>query len=134
LQLLVHRNNDQLDAVARDLESLHEVVSRILCGIGAHPIDTGNGVLTVTASAGFVPLPFAELPESEFGWERAVQLADNALYLSKTRGRNQAFGVLGLTRPYAEIAQHFEEDFARALDAQWFTLMPVAGPVRGATA
>ncbi len=84
--------------------------------------------MNVTLSAGFVPLPFAHLDETEFGWERAVQLADAALYLSKMRGRNQVYGVIGLARPYAEIAAEFERDFALAREQHWVRLLHINGP------
>ncbi len=112
------------------VESVQEIIERVLYCIGQTPIDIGTQHITVTASAGFVPLPFAHLSEHVFDWERAVQLADSALYLSKTRGRNQAFGVMDLSRPYDEIARELTHDWSKAISENWVTLKAVAGPVK----
>ena len=61
-----------------------------------------------TVSGGFISVPFSDLPESRFDWEKAMQLADMALYLGKIHGRNRAYGVRGFA--------HFEETSMEAIE------------------
>ena len=112
-------------------DSLRDVVARVLHTLGSKPILFEDKRITVTASAGFVPLPFSQMPESEFGWERAVQLADLALYLGKGRGRNRAYGVLQVNGNYQEIAPQLEQNLAHAIRHHQVTAVEVLGP--GAT-
>jgi hypothetical protein len=50
----------------------------------------GDKEIQVTVTAGFISLPFSDVPESVFGWEKVLQIADMALYL----GRQMAVTVL----------------------------------------
>lgn len=108
--------------------ALAEVVGRVLHTIGATPVMHEDKAITVTASAGFVPLPFAGLPETTFGWERAVQLADLALYLGKGRGRNRAYGILDLHGDYQTLAPQLEQNLAHAIRHHQVTAVEVLGP------
>ncbi|MFN4290400.1 MAG: diguanylate cyclase domain-containing protein [Permianibacter sp.] len=109
-------------------DALRDVVARVLNTLGETPVQFEDKSIPVTASAGFVPLPFSGLPESEFGWERAVQLADLALYLGKGRGRNRAYGVLQVNGDYREIAPQLEHNLAHAIRHQLVTAVEVLGP------
>jgi len=67
----------------------------------------------VTASIGYSPLL---LPPDDIAlsWERALGLADKALYMAKGRGRNRAYGVVGLRRSGADALAAAEADLERA--------------------
>ena len=108
--------------------ALAEVVGRVLHTIGAEPVMHEDKAIPVTASAGFVPLPFAQLPETTFGWERAVQLADLALYLGKGRGRNRAYGILDLHGDYQTLAPQLEQNLAHAIRHHQVVATEVLGP------
>ncbi len=110
------------------IDALSGVVERVLNGLGATPIQHEGKPLPVTASAGFIPLPFSNLPETEFGWERAVQLADSALYLAKSRGRNRAYGVLAINGDSHELASALEQNLAHAMRHHQVNAVEVLGP------
>lgn len=62
------------------------LAERVLEAIGAAPYRVADKTLHVTASLGCVSHPVA----GDMPWEDAVQIADLALYLSKSNGRNRA--------------------------------------------
>jgi predicted signal transduction protein with EAL and GGDEF domain len=64
----------------------------LLAAVSGTPIEAEGRDLTVTVSLGFCPKP-AE-GQGAPDWQQLVHLADLCLYLAKTAGRNQAFGVL----------------------------------------
>lgn len=70
--------------------------ARILAAIGSAPIQAGSVELDITASAGLIELPLAGVPPATLDWERAIALADMALYRAKAAGRNQCCHVIGL--------------------------------------
>jgi diguanylate cyclase (GGDEF)-like protein len=70
-----------------------QVCARLLAAVSATPITADERELTVSVSIGFCPKPGAE-GLVDPGWEQLVHLADLCLYLAKTAGRKQAFGVL----------------------------------------
>lgn len=72
------------------------MVERILAAIGEQPVQLGDLSIPVTMTAGFVGLTCPGLVEEQFDWEKALQLADMALYHGKKHGRNQAHGVEGV--------------------------------------
>lgn len=79
-------------------DRLNEVAQRILTEVAARPISCAGHQLQVTTSIGFAPYPLA-LGGQMLGWERAIDLVDNALYLAKAQGRNRAVGVAAIRQP-----------------------------------
>ncbi|WP_189481876.1 tetratricopeptide repeat-containing diguanylate cyclase [Alishewanella tabrizica] len=71
--------------------------------------------INVTISGGFINLPFAKVPESQFNWEKVLQVADMALYLSKVNGRNQIHLIDGLNVPFAVAEPHLQSDLNGAV-------------------
>lgn len=71
--------------------------------------------INVTISGGFINLPFAKVPESQFNWEKVLQVADMALYLSKVNGRNQINLIDGLNVPFTEVEPHLQSDLNGAV-------------------
>ncbi|KPQ02288.1 MAG: GGDEF domain protein [Idiomarinaceae bacterium HL-53] len=111
-----------------DPEMLGEFTQRVLHVIGETPIQTGDSELRVTVTAGFIPLPFEQVPEAEMDWERCLQIADMALYIGKVHGRNQGLGVLGLTVPYEQAKEALEKDLSGAIEKGWVRTVQVNGP------
>ncbi|MGJ7916666.1 diguanylate cyclase [Massilia sp. LXY-6] len=72
-------------------EEARQVCARLLGAVSGTPIVADGRELTVTVSLGFCPKPADGHGAPD--WEQLVHLADLCLYLAKTAGRNQAFGV-----------------------------------------
>jgi predicted signal transduction protein with EAL and GGDEF domain len=82
--------------------------------VSAEPFAWHGATIPMTASIGFVamPLPPREKP---LPWERAIGLADMALYLAKVNGRNRGYGVLELVDDDNGTLAAVEHD----LEAAW---------------
>jgi len=73
----------------------HKVAQRILKVIGGESLELSSGVrLNLRVSIGWVPFPFDLNEPRRVDQERALNLADAAVYLSKLGGRNRSIGVL----------------------------------------
>jgi diguanylate cyclase (GGDEF)-like protein len=58
-------------------------------------LDAGEGrTLQCTCSVGFASYPFIRRAPRALTWEQVIALADDGLYVAKTRGRNQWVGVV----------------------------------------
>jgi hypothetical protein len=57
-----------------------------------------------------------------------MQIADMALYLGKTHGRNRAYGLNRLLVPFEQAMPVLEHDIASALEANMVELVEVVGP------
>ncbi len=110
------------------LEDMKHVVKKILNSIGSEPIALGDKSISVTVSAGAISLPFSGLSENDFDWERAIKIADMALYLGKVHGRNRAYCVDKLLVPYDTVASKLEEDLADAMEKELIEVESIAGP------
>jgi diguanylate cyclase (GGDEF)-like protein len=72
------------------IDEARQLCARLLAAVSGNKIAAEGQELTVTVSIGFCPRPLAAGGPD---WEKLVHLADLCLYLAKTAGRNQAFGV-----------------------------------------
>ncbi|TRW48491.1 diguanylate cyclase [Aliidiomarina halalkaliphila] len=111
-----------------DPEKLAEITERVLRTIGDEPVQHEDMEIPVTATAGFISLPFAGIPEKDLNWERALQIADMALYIGKVHGRNQAYGIMGLNAPYEQVQPLLERDLSKAIDQDKVDYIIVKGP------
>jgi diguanylate cyclase (GGDEF)-like protein len=103
-----------------------------LCQILLHkvselPVLFEGKEIPVTISGGFINLPFAGVPEHQFNWERVLQVADMALYLSKVNGRNQINLVTGLNVPFADAEPHLQSDLSGAIRENMIQLHTING-------
>lgn len=108
---------------------LKNLAHRILKVIGETPIEVNGQLLEVTVTGGFLALPFSGLTEEECNWEKAMQIADMALYLGKVNGRNRAYGLSRLLVPFEEAMPVLERDISAAIKAEMVELVEVVGPV-----
>lgn len=104
------------------------IAKKILDTIGSTPISIGDISLNITVSIGAIRLPFCHLSEEEFNWERALQLADMALYLGKVHGRNRAYCINKLLAPLDEVRPLIEKDLAQAMEKELVSVEFVLGP------
>ena len=108
---------------------LKNLAQRVLKVIGETPIEVNDQSLQVTVTGGFLSLPFSGLTEEECNWEKAMQIADMALYLGKVNGRNRAYGLNRLLVPFEEAMPVLERDISAAIKADMVELVEVVGPV-----
>ncbi len=114
-------------ASTRDLQHL---ASRVLNIVGDTPVIVAGKNLNVTVTGGFLTLPFSGLSEDICGWEKAMQIADLALYLGKVNGRNRAYGLGRLLQPFEQAMPVLEHDISAAIKAKMVELLEVVGPAR----
>ncbi|RUO25474.1 hypothetical protein CWE09_01685 [Aliidiomarina minuta] len=113
-------------------EALPEFARRVLDIIASEPIIYQQREIKVSATGGFITLPFAGLDETELDWERALQIADMSLYIGKSQGRNQITGVLGINVPYAQVREALASDLAKAISNNWVEITTIKGPPKKA--
>lgn len=111
-----------------NMVSLTQFTKRVLDAIGTEPVMFDNKPISVSASAGFLVYPFSSIHEDILDWQKTLQLADNALYLGKVHGRNRAYGLTKLHRPYSQIAIQLENDLSRAVEQELVSVTLVEGP------
>nr|WP_315484771.1 tetratricopeptide repeat-containing diguanylate cyclase [uncultured Undibacterium sp.] len=109
---------------------LTPLVERVLRTIGSTPVMVGDKRIPVTVSAGYISLPFSGIPEASCNWEKAMQLADMALYLGKVNGRNRAYGLIALLAPYQQALPELEKDFSAAIKQGLVEVTVVLGPAQ----
>ena len=106
------------------------LAERVLLTVGGQPVtlDTSGKLLKITVSVGYgaFPLPSARLPLS---LERAINLADMALYTAKGQGRNRAIGVVSALADDDTSLKALEADFDRAWHEGRLKLLRSLGPV-----
>ncbi|MDP2371152.1 diguanylate cyclase [Rhodoferax sp.] len=113
-------------------QHLKGLAERLLEAIGSKPIVVGGQSIPVTVTAGFIALPYSGISEALCNWEKALQIADMALYMGKVNGRNRAYGV-GPLRVAPEIALPIlDHDLSAALKAGMIELTEVMGPAQTA--
>ena len=93
--LILIRSPDPLDA--------GHLAQRLLDQVGSKPVMHGSQAITVTASIGYACFPLQ--PHGVvLDWERALDLADTAMYMAKAHGRNKAYGVTAMEARHADEA------------------------------
>jgi diguanylate cyclase (GGDEF)-like protein len=81
------------------VDRIEEIVVRLMAAMSDEPFSHQGGPIRLTASIGFTPLPLPLPPDNvPISWERAIALADMALYMAKLHGRNRAYGIRRLVR------------------------------------
>lgn len=108
---------------ARGLEVL---AHRVLEAIGAEPVDVGGDRIPVTVSVGCAVFPLV----MALGWEDSLHVADLALYLSKSGGRNLATCVTAVAAD-ADV-DLLLRDLGAARAAGHVELQVTRGPSTGA--
>jgi diguanylate cyclase (GGDEF)-like protein len=111
-------------------EQITSLVERVLYAIGDKPFVNGALSIPVTVTAGFISVPFSDVPEDVCDWERALQIADMALYLGKTHGRNRAYGLSRLLVDHEDAIPTLTHDLAAAIKQNMVDVIEVLGPLQ----
>lgn len=111
-----------------DPERLPGYVEDLLERISDTPIRYKDHEIPVTVTGGYIQLPFDGLDEQTINWERALHIADMALYMGKTHGRNRAIGVDGLKVPFEEVRDTVSSDLAGAVERDQVAITTILGP------
>ncbi len=109
-------------------EQVSGFCQRILDVIAAEPVACDGKLIPVSASGGFIHLPFAGVDETDLNWERALQIADMALYLGKVNGRNQVYAITGLRCDYNAARQPLTNDLQGAIRQNMVDYITIKGP------
>ncbi|MAA96218.1 MULTISPECIES: tetratricopeptide repeat-containing diguanylate cyclase [unclassified Arsukibacterium] len=109
-------------------EQVSGFCQRILDIIASEPVQCDGKLIPVSASGGFIHLPFAGVDETDLNWERALQIADMALYLSKVHGRNQVYAITGLRCDYDSARQALTNDLQGAIQQNMVDYITIKGP------
>lgn len=114
-------------------EQITSLVDRVLRTIGETTFTHGDLSIPVTVTAGFISVPFSDVPEDVCDWERALQIADMALYLGKTHGRNRAYGLSRLLVPHEDAIPTLTHDLAAGIKQEMVEVIEVLGPPQAHT-
>jgi len=108
------------------VEHLTTVIQRVLDTVARTAFVAEERSISVTISIGFISLPQTD---NELNWEKALNVADAALYMAKTRGRNQAIGVGTIDLSPSELAELLQGDLEHAVERGAVKIQRIAGPV-----
>ena len=111
-----------------DAVPAERLARRLLGAIGAEPIDHEGASIAVTGSIGYAAFPMSEPGVFSPGWERAIELADAAMFRAKKRGRNCACGVRLRRAPDAAAFDAVCKDFDAALADGRAAVDEILGP------
>jgi diguanylate cyclase (GGDEF)-like protein len=84
-------------ATLQPADHIHDVAGRLLDAVGSAPVVVGGQSIPLTTSIGYLAQPLP--PDGiELSWREAFDLADMALYIAKSQGRNRGCGIAALRR------------------------------------
>jgi diguanylate cyclase (GGDEF)-like protein len=121
---------------ATHADKLDEIALRIMHAIAAEPFVRDGTPIRLSASVGYVPMPLPPRADA-LPWERAIALADMALYLAKVDGRNRGYGIRALANADDATLSAVERDLPLAwreglVDVHVLSGSDVAGGLRAA--
>jgi diguanylate cyclase (GGDEF)-like protein len=110
---VVRWGGEEFLIVVRFIDRKHaaEIAEKVRSAVAAHSFVLPDGsTIERTCSIGFAAWPFSPDAPRALSWERVVDLADAALYMSKHSGRNAWTGVLLGQGDPVQAAARFRED------------------------
>jgi len=110
------------------VENLTPVIERILKTVAEATVMEDGRSISVSTSIGFISLPQAGTSNVDLNWEKALHLADTALYMAKTKGRNQAIGISAIDISPNEFIKLVQGNLEDAIDQGLVQAQKIAGP------
>lgn len=104
--------------------SAESIAKRVLEGVASQLVQINGISISVHASLGFIVFPLAFNGE-KLDWKHAIHLADMALYIAKSDGRNCAFGIRGFSSDVQCTLESIEQDLEQAWRAGHVDLVKV---------
>ena len=93
---VVRWGGEEFLAVARGVDRAHAetIAAKVVATVAEREFSLGEGIaLRITCSVGIACYPFLPNQPGTVAWTQVVELADHALYLAKSRGRNTWVGL-----------------------------------------
>lgn len=110
-----------LVTASRHPDAADTLAERVMAALASQPVVAEGVAIPVTASIGYGSFPLAPHGLS-LRWERALNLADMALYSAKSQGRQRAFGISAVSAQDDDALRAVEADFESAVQATRVTL------------
>ncbi len=102
---IIRWGGDEFMVVARHLDpaSAEVMAERIRVAVSKEPIAVGDGrQASLSCSVGLAHFPFLPAQPMHVSWEQVIAIADRALYIAKTSGRNAWAAILGTSETPAD--------------------------------
>jgi diguanylate cyclase (GGDEF)-like protein len=112
------------------VERISQAMNRALVVIGASKFHHEGRDIPVTVSIGFIQMPLPCEGGPRLSWEKAMHFCDEALYMAKNGGRNQAIGVRLVQEGPDEINLIDQIDLPAAIERNLVQLQTIAGPAQ----
>jgi diguanylate cyclase (GGDEF)-like protein len=110
---IIRWGGDEFLVVGRNmnLESCEVLAERIRSSVAKHDFDIGQDEpVRLSCSIGFAHYPFLPWAPTLTPWEHVVAIADRAMYLAKSSGRNAWVAIFGTpSTPTNNLVQLFDE-------------------------
>ena len=114
-------------ATLQPADHVHDVAGRLLDAVGSAPVVVDGQSIPLTTSIGYLAQPLP--PDGiELSWREAFDLADMALYIAKSQGRNRGCGIAALRRAADGGAPDVGHDLVAAAAAGKVDLHYLHGP------
>ncbi|MFZ6819386.1 tetratricopeptide repeat-containing diguanylate cyclase [Undibacterium sp. Ji22W] len=117
---------------ACNAEQARIMVSRVLEELRRSTLEFAGKTIALSASIGYVLAPLQGQTKGFIEFDDSVKLADAALYLAKTTGRNRAVGVEKILQPQRTPTELCEQ-LAQAARAGEVQMKETLGPVADAS-
>jgi diguanylate cyclase (GGDEF)-like protein len=111
-------------------DNLERVIQRVLSVVGSTAVKINDKVLNVTVSVGYISLAHGKESDIDEHWEKALKLADAALYKAKINGRNQAVGIPNNTIVLQELDAVLAIDLDDLTEQEKIVVSKITGPLQ----
>lgn len=114
-------------------ERIAHAIDRALIVIGATPFIHEGKEIKITISIGFIQMPLHDeigVLGADLNWDKELQLCDEAMYMAKNAGRNQAVGIQIIQGGQEPFDSWNNVDLHRAIKMGIIATKTIDGPVK----